>query len=295
VGALFDAYLAVDWSARSRPSPARPTPDSIWVAQRCGRSGTEWNPRTRRAARELLETLLAEHMAAGRRVFAGFDFALGYPAGFARSLGLAGSRAPWLRLWQELERRVIDETDNGNNRFDVAAGLNARCGGVTPGPLWGCPEAHRSPTLMPKSPGFPYVVGSGAALPRLRWTDRGGVQPVWKLYGNGSVGSQTLLGIPVVAYLRTTFGSAGRVWPFETGFTAAASPIVYAEIWPSLARAAHDVEVPVKDQRQVRAMTMWLSDMDDAGRLADLFGRPPDLPPEGVAAAVEEEGWILGV
>lgn len=294
MGALFDAYLVVDWSARSRPSPDRPAPDSIWIGERADQGAAEFNLRTRRAARDHLESRIAFHIGARRRVLVGFDFALGYPAGFARSLGLCGPDRPWLATWRELERLVVDGGDNANNRFAVAADLNARCAGVTPGPLWGCPPDRECETLARISPGYPYPADSGA-LARLRWTDQGGVQPVWKLYGNGSVGSQTLLGIPVVAYLRRKFGDAARVWPFETGFGAVTSPVVYAEIWPTLAKAAYDVAVKVKDQRQVRAAAAWLSEMDDAKALSTLFARPRGLPDEGVAAAVHEEGWILGI
>jgi hypothetical protein len=325
VGALFDAYLVVDWSARSGPSPARPTPDSIWIGERAGSAAREWNPRTRRAARDLLEERLALHSSAGRRVICGFDFALGYPAGFARSLGLqsvadgagslgagAGSLGDgagslgggagsvgdgvWREAWRELERLVVDGADNANNRFTVAAELNRRCGGVTPGPFWGCPPAYRSETLASVSPGYPYPAGS-AELPRLRHTDRGAVQPVWKLYGNGSVGSQTLLGIPVAAYLRfqAAFHDRARVWPFESGFGVPESPIVYAEVWPTLARPHYDPSVGVKDQMQVRATALWLSTLDADDQLAALFGRPDGLSDEAIAQALEEEGWILGI
>jgi hypothetical protein len=294
VGALFDAYLVVDWSARSMPSPERPTPDSIWIGERAGGVAQEANPRTRRAARAHLELRIAFHLAARRRVFVGFDFALGYPSGFARSLGIAGADRPWRAAWNELERLVDDGADNANNRFTVAAELNARCGGAVPGPFWGCPPVRRCETLASVSPGYPYAARTGE-LARLRWTDQGGVQPVWKLYGNGSVGSQTLLGIPVVAHLRRRFDDQARVWPFETGFGAVTSPVVYAEIWPTLAKAAYDPAVEVKDQRQVRATAAWLSEMDDGDALGALFQRPPGLPGAGVTAAVDEEGWILGV
>ena len=303
----FDAYLAVDWSARSRPSPARPTADSIWIGDLCDCQFHERNPRTRHAARELIESRLAEHVGAGRRVLVGFDFALGYPAGFARSIGLTASElptsgqagsgpaapGPWSAVWGELERLIVDGPDNGNNRFEVAAALNARCGGAIPGPFWGCPLDRRSPTLEHVSPAYPYPAGS-ALLQRMRWTDRRGVQPVWKLYGNGSVGSQTLLGIPVVAHLRSVFPDS-RVWPLETGFTAGSAPVVYAEIWPTSASAWQEAGVPVKDQRQVRSVLAWLSTVDAEGDLAALFGPPEGPPDAAVAAAVEEEGWILGL
>jgi precorrin-8X/cobalt-precorrin-8 methylmutase len=49
-------------------------------------------------------------------------------------------------------------------------------------------------------------------------TDIGNMQPIWKLYGNGSVGSQTL-GIPHLTALRDDpeLASISKVWPLETG------------------------------------------------------------------------------
>jgi hypothetical protein len=307
---LFDAYLAVDWSARSTPSPARPSPDAIWVAETViGGSGratsgeTYW--RTRRACRDFLHRRLAEHVEAGRRVFVGFDFAYGYPSGFASSLGLNGEDPPWKLMWRELSRLIVDGPDNRNNRFAVAAELNRRCGAPAPGPLWGCPSARRTDTLETTSPrpGYPYPVGRGRAVDRWRWADRrqSGIQPVWKLMGSGSVGGQSLVGIPTLTYLRfePSLAPVSRVWPFETGFTGTPAPekgpfVVHAEIWPSNVPYAGDPTIAVKDQGQVRTVTRWLYEADVNGLLADLFDVPPQLPGDGVSAAVREEGRIIG-
>jgi hypothetical protein len=324
VARLFDAYVAVDWSARSLPSPARPSPDAVWVGETVvdgvRAAAQEWYWRTRYACREFLEERIAHHVDAGRRVFVGFDFALGFPAGFARALGLAGNLPPWRLVWREIERLIVDRDDNRNNRFEVAAGLNRRCGGHTPGPFWGCPPARRSACLESTSPscGYPFPLHEGEFLDRWRWVDRREprIQPVWKLFGNGSVGSQTLMGIPVVAYLRfrTRFSDVGKVWPFETGFTPepvprhsprpprttartvlAAEPFVlYGEIWPTITPRTHDGPAAVKDQAQVRTVAAWLARADEAGRLSAFYDRPDDLPGEALAAAVAEEGWIVG-
>ena len=34
---LFDAYMAVDWSARDTPSPRQPSRDAIWLAHQAAR------------------------------------------------------------------------------------------------------------------------------------------------------------------------------------------------------------------------------------------------------------------
>jgi hypothetical protein len=230
---LFDVYLAVDWSARSLPSPARPTRDALWVAEKLApeiddtdRGETYW--RTRQACLASIR----HHVKSGRRIFIGFDFCYGYPAGYAAALGLIGNTPPWHRIWNELTRLVQDSPTNANNRFSVAATLNARCAGLIPGPLWGCSATSNIPPLAPKSPGFPYQVRQGLTLEQFRHTERrriGGQpvgQPVWKLYGSGSAGGQTLLGIPAVCHLRDDpeFAAISQVWPVETGFTPTPIP-----------------------------------------------------------------------
>lgn len=308
---LFDVYIAVDWSARSKPSPVRPSPDALWVGERLASqppdradvNETYWS--TRHTCHAYLRGRLAHHAALGRRVFIGFDVAYGYPAGFAAALGLTGGLPPWRLTWDELTRLIVDNPDNSNNRFDVAAALNARCGGPAPGPLWGCPAGRALPSLEIKSPaaGYPYPVRPGLALERLRRVDRSerGVQPVWKLIGSGSVGGQCLVGIPVVCRLRDdpALSAMSAVWPFETGFTPTPTPatgpcILHAEIWPGLVSDALDPDIAIRDRAQVRATVRWLSKLDEDGRLGALFAIPDSLHPEGVAASVEEEGWILG-
>ncbi len=306
---LFDVYLAVDWSARSLPSPAVPTRDALWVGEKLAAGiadsevpgETYW--RTRQACLAYVRARLLHHVQARRRVFLGFDFPYGYPGGYATALGLGGDAPPWRRIWDELRRLVLDDSTNGNNRFAVAAILNARCGDPTPGPLWGCPVSVHLPTLAPTSPAYPYPIQAGLVLERLRWVDRHvrAVQPVWKLYGNGSVGSQSLVGIPAVCRLRDdpALSAMSRVWPFETGFTSTPTPhqgpsIVHAEIWPGIVRSSLDPTIAIRDQAQVQAVVRWLADLDAVGQLGMLFAAPADLPPEVLAICVEEEGWILG-
>ncbi len=306
---LFDVYLVVDWSARSSPSPARPSRDALWVAEVCAPDVVEpgilsesyW--RTRQACLAHIRSRLLWHVSQRRRVFVGCDFCYGYPAGYSAALGLAGAAPPWRRIWQELSRLVRDDADNGNNRFEVASLLNARCGGAMPGPHWGHPASLNVPMLPAKSMAFPYLTGSGIVLHRFRLTERlaHGVQPVWKLAGSGSVGGQTLLGIPAVCRLRDdpALAAISRVWPFETGFTPVPTPaagpwILHAEIYPGLAAEPLDPALTIRDQAQARAMARWLCDLDTAGRLGALFAAPPDLSEEALHICVQEEGWILG-
>ena len=315
---LFDVYIAVDWSARSVPSPRKQTRDAIWVAEALAEDSTGDAPpisdsywQTRLACRLYLHDRLLQHISQGRRVFLGFDFAYGYPSGFAKALHLYKDQRDqedlpaWRKVWNELSRLIQDDENNHNNRFEVAAALNERCGGSPDGPFWGCPADCQSPTLSRKSPaqGYPYVTTRKIALERLRWTDKSvrGVQPVWKLLGSGCVGGQTLVGIPTVCKLRDDplLAPVSRVWPFETGFTPATIPrtepfILHAEIWPSIAPNLYDHRSTIPDQGQVRAVVCWLRELDILHRLHELFAQPKELSDEMVKACIEEEGWITG-
>jgi hypothetical protein len=329
---LFDAYLAIDWSARDSPSPRKPSRDAVWLAHQSARhdiTATVY-ARTREECFEKLRSLLAGHAASGDRVFVGFDFPFGFPSGFASALGLmpaaggpaarpvvprreprpAGRAGPdgragqaWRLIWEELSGLISDEPDNRNNRFDAAASLNRRCGDH-PGPLWGCPAGAPRPWLPARSPRYPYTARHGPMLEKLRWTEKRqpGTQPVWKLFGAGSVGSQCLMGIPYVLRLRddAELSAVSRIWPFETGFAepGASRPpgepfVMHAEIWPTLAPGRNAVAA-IKDEDQVRAMVAWLRSLDDRGWMEELLRTPPGLSVRALHEVLSEEGWIAG-
>ena len=92
------------------------------------------------------------------------------------------------------------------------------------------------------------------------------MQPIWKLYGNGSVGSQALVGIPHLTALRNdpVLAPVSSVWPFETGLRRLPSRncrdwlILHAEIYPSL--VAVETTGEVKDRAQVRQHLLFLSE-----------------------------------
>jgi hypothetical protein len=311
---LFDAYLAIDWSARNGVSPARPAENAVWVGERLAPGlvdptvicETHW--RTRASCVAHLRGRLLHHAKAARRVFIGFDFAYGYPAGFCAGLGLTDVLPSWRRVWNELSRLIVDDEKNRNNRFVVAAELNRRCGPPGPGPFWCCRKGVESLTLKSRSPEekYPYKVREGLEIGELRQAERflpkvPKVQPTWKLFGQGSVGSQTLVGIPKVAKLRDDpqLAQKSQVWPFETGFTPNPTPargpfILHAEIWPGVVTLIRDPLCPIRDQLQVRTMVRWLSCLDAQNQLGQLFDSPVGIQPAVLAQCIEEEGWILG-
>ncbi len=266
---MFDSIAIVDWSAAGTASPARPSADAIWV----GVAGAEPQYfRTRLAAEAWLAGWSAAETAAGRRVLIGFDFPMGYPAGFAlRLTGMSKAQAVW--AW--LADRIVDGPDNANNRFDVAAAINRSFG--KGGPFWGCPAGKASGTLHPRK----QVDYPGLGLPERRAVEQivPRAQPVWKLFTTGSVGSQMLMGLPLIHRMAQQRGVS--VWPFD-----AVGPVTLAEVYPSLlAGAVQASNDAIKDRAQVRILAKALAALARTGQLAGLFDAP-DI--------AREEGWILG-
>ncbi len=295
---LFETHIIVDWSARSKPSPARPSPDSIWWA--AIREGCALEPqyeRTRHDAVENLAAFIGGELNAGRRVLAGFDFPFGYPEGVAARLTGRAS-APALRDW--LTARIADRPDNGNNRFAVAEEMNRCWPGL--GPFWGRPSVWHYPEIPVRARDRTCRDGHPSER-RIADLRASGAKTVWQLAYAGSVGSQVLVGLPALKRLLEDprIGGRGAVWPFDTGLQAPdtrETPFVIAEIYPSLlrkeiARRRRDGEVP--DRAQVRVNAAAFARLDRRGGLAPLFEGACGLSPDECRAVVEEEAWILGL
>ncbi|MEM9667742.1 MAG: hypothetical protein AAF950_02365 [Pseudomonadota bacterium] len=298
---LFDAYIMVDWSAASKPVTGA---NSIWIGilardARLRMVFQAVNPDTRLKAREFLTDIIAKLHRRGDKVLLGFDFSLGFPAGTASTLGLdVSGHAPWQAMQAHLSTKMKEKPDNSNPRFAVAAGMNYAIS-KGPFPFWGAPKRDQVKTLSGTKGDF-----ENGTLPEFRETENylkaqklGNPKSCWQLAYTGSVGSQTLTGIPHIKALRETIEGA-RLWPFETGFkpldeeSLTEISLLICEIYPS----AIDV-VPeageVVDRAQVRAIAHHYSDLDKTGRLAGYFA-PPDSLEEGKIGSIEaEEGWIL--
>jgi precorrin-8X/cobalt-precorrin-8 methylmutase len=289
IGPLFDSIAMVDWSAANQPRQGR---DSIWLCWRGPDGDMIENPRTRHAATALLSELLARATTRGERVLLGFDFPFGYPSGFAARLGLSGS--PWRAVWDEIARLIKDDSRNRNNRFCVAANLNER---ISKGrfPFWGCPAGKAGPFL---SATFHRAHDLDSLAERRLIDGRAympGAQPCWKLCYTGSVGSQSLTGIPVVRQLRDDprWQAGARIWPFETGLAATTgAQVIFAEVYPSLWK--HGDEQP-KDKAQVCEVVRRFAAWDRKGELARLFKGDPGLDPDQRRRVETEEAWTLGV
>jgi hypothetical protein len=297
VARLFNAYVIVDWSAASKPTTGA---DSVWIGVlkrdvRFRMAFEAHNPATRAEAEKLIGGILDDRAKRSERTFIGFDFPLGFPRGLARGLNLPGDE-PWRAVWNQIDRMVKDKADNTNNRFGVGSEINRRLTGG-PFPFWGVPPKDALTTLQPKR-GRDHGPGD---LPEFRHTELAikGSSPVWKLYYQGSVGGQAILGIPVVRRLKLARGDGFRIWPFETGWKALAEAdldgvdALAAEVNASAIKATV-LPGETKDVAQVRATAEHFARLDEGGKLGAAFAPPKEMPADLALDVEREEGWSLG-
>ena len=296
----FDYFIAIDWSSRAKPSPLKPTKDAIWIGEGAadGRVSSRYF-RTREAAVVYVEKKLIRLIKRNQRVLVGWDFSFGYPQGLGAALKIKKKR-PWKQIWKLLDRLIVDEADNYNNRFTVGAELNRRIS-LGSGPFWGVP-AGQSGIFLGSKRDFNYpVVNKHAVLKERRMVEERvpKMQPGWKLAYAGSVGSQALLGIPRLfrlSFKHDQLRSNSFVWPFETKFTKwmpAGACVVHAEIYPSMIPLKGKPKLP--DRAQVRAYVGWLQQEQASGALADALAGPPDLSKKERKRVLRHEGWVLGI
>ncbi|MDU9005654.1 molybdopterin-binding protein [Sedimentitalea todarodis] len=269
----FDTFVVVDWSGGNDRGPTAKK-DAIWAC--IARDGQVEGPvyqRNRQVAEDWLRDLVETEIAAGRRLLIGFDFPFGYSAGFCRAL--TGNDDP-LALWDWIESR-IEDAPKGNNRFDLAGEINRRIGNGR-GPFWGN-GLRRDIDGLPRNKAN---YANDFAERRACETLAKGSFSCWQLSGAGAVGSQVLMGVPVLARLRRQFSETVAVWPFEPLDT----PVALVEIWPGLINPAvkqAEANGELRDAAQVRLLVRALSRLDPA-TLGELL-----------AVDAPEEGWIMGL
>lgn len=291
-GQLFDRIIIAGWSDADAPTRGE---NSIWRAS--ADVATDETSCVNSATRHLATKALVEDLTgtAGRRVFLGFDFPLGFPTGFARRL--VGPTANWRAVWTAVDDAVTDGDDNSNNRYDAGAALNTRAG-MSPGPFWGCPPDADHGSVRPTRPqtfaGLPEY-----RIAEQRLANRGVSTPtVWQLHGDLAAGGRALLGMPLVRALAERSGLAKRVrlWPFETGITETPTrgsddAVVVGEIWPwsyELDPRAH----PLPGAARAISTAHHLAALDRRGKLGSLFA--PPVREDDLLVVEREEGWILG-
>ncbi len=293
---LFNAYVMVDWSANSKPKTGA---DSIWIGVlkrdvRFQFGFESFNTPTRADAETRLNAVLDDLKKRGEKALLGFDFPLGFPRGTGAALKLKNES--WAGMWAFLAANVVDKKDNTNNRFAVANKMN-RLMTDEARPFWGSPPKDVQRWLSSTKPpehGLdvpPVMRHADIAIP--------GVKPIWQIFGNGTVGSQAIVGIPAVGRLKTARGDALKVWPFETGYKTLTAAdlenvdVVATEVYPSMVKA-EPLPGDVKDLAQVRALCQHFAKLDEAGKLAPAFGPTKGMAADAVLDAEREEGWILG-
>jgi hypothetical protein len=263
----FDRVVMVDWSGGNDRGPW-PKRDAIWIGED---GAAPVYCRNRQVAEGWLGDRIAAALGAGERLLIGVDFPFGYPAGFARAL--TGRDDP-LAVWNWLAVR-IEDAPKANNRFDVAGGVNLRLGAGR-GPFWGNGLTRDVDGLPRTKRGYKTPFPDRRAC-EIRAK---GAFTCWQLAGAGAVGSQVLMGLPVLWRLRARFRGRLSVWPFEP----LGPPVALVEIWPGLIeRAVKAAPDTIRDAAQVRLLASALAALP-AARLAEMLD-----------VTAPEEGWILGL
>jgi len=258
----------VDWSG-GNDRGAAPKKDAIWACVVRGAAAEQ--PvylRNRQLAEDWLAGLVETELTAGRRLFLGFDFPFGYPAGFARAL--TGKADP-LRLWNWFEDR-IEDSPGSNNRFDLAGEINRKFGGQ--GPFWANGLKRGIDGLPRRKDRYRNPFPDRRAVEHLAK----GSFTCWQMAGAGAVGSQVMMGLPVLSRLRRRFAGQVAAWPFEP----LDAPVALVEIWPSLTLGQPPAGM-IKDAWQVQQAAL------------ELTRRPVAELERLLNIHAPEEGWILGV
>lgn len=281
----FDRFIMVDWSAANKPTKGK---DSIWIAVLEEGEGMKcWNPATRQEAFEDLLGLCKRGLVEAKRTLVGFDFPFGYPAGMADYFSLPKADHSWQRIWSFLNKELEDDAGNKSNRFEVGNALNEKVA-VETGPFWGHPSNLDFDNLQMKRPPTYEIAERRLAdslIPK--------AQPVWKLAYAGSVGSQSLTGIPRVHQLRNhaSLLQHTAVWPFEDFRN---KPLVLAEVYPSFWDMVFRPE-EFKDAQQVKNVVQIMKGAQNQGELTAWMESPFKRTASETQSITTEEAWILGL
>ena len=275
--------LVVDWSANSKPKTGA---DSIWIGDAYG---NRVNPSTRVEAIQFLKDLISSEDDEQKWLIA-FDFSFGVPCKDGREDG--GCPVPWWgestnvqdepadhwhsEFWKKVcdgfpKPSSFDDNNKGAElRWRVANELNKDFQKEL---FWGCPEKRQNDLAFLSS----KKGDRGEIEYEKRKTDEEivGAKSPWQLLGNGSVGSQMLMGICHLQRWIVEGRGEISVWPFEESHKR----IVFAETFPSHPNFADLIEEIhrhccglVKDAVQVTAVARCLQeDLDDSeNQLFDL-------------------------
>jgi hypothetical protein len=286
----FDAYAAIDFSAASRPVVGA---DSCWLsmvrASRQQGAILTRNFRTRYAMREWLQEVASGLVRRGERLLVCADVALGYPTGFGSILGRALGEGDLsaTQVLDALALLVEDGVSNRNNRFEAAALVNRLSGRAL---FWGRPRGLSGDLerWLPRSPGEPGPLLPNPLRAYRACEERLARLPssVWRLYGTGAVGGQSLLFARFLWDLREGLGRDGVcIWPFADGDEG---QVLVAECWPSLWVSRRAI-ASLPDPIQTRVVAETVAEMDRSGELREALAVGHRRP------EARSEGWILGL
>jgi hypothetical protein len=266
----FRRAIAVDWSGRADRAGQR---RAIWTAT--ARDGALTSLETGRDRREAVAALLAA-LDAEPWTIVGLDFAFSWPRWYLDAEGLADAGDAWRRAGElaVVPARLLPRPFWGAGIRRLAdAGLEGR-------------ERYR---LTETTPG---AVAAGA-------------RSTFHARGNGTVGLQSIRGMPHLAELRR---AGVAVWPFDV--PRARSPIA-VEIFPRMIarrlapggasgvtfRAGVVGALPVAALAGValaRDLALANQDAFDAAVSAIALSRGEIAPEAPVGEAAAREGWIWG-
>lgn len=283
--AAFDVYLFSDYSGARRPGKAIVPAVAIGAGQTVVIAGRY----TRESLVMCLLTILRAASARGLRVVLGVDHQYGLPIAFGRELQL--DESSWRTALEQLSRGNARRRPLPDSQGDAARQLNEELRGLGHGDyFWSGTkgEDYGIPLTDPRK-------GQGG-LRRLTETliRHGAPMCFNKIGDNGSVGGQTLVGLPHLLSLLDRARAEGlrlKAWPFDGVRLSDPeySPAhVLVEMYPSAVRPNH---VEQADDADAVESVNYMQQLDRAGKLlalADLSNLSAKEQQQ-----VRFEGWIL--
>lgn len=283
---LFDVYIAVDFSG-SKDAGRQKASIAFVEAQRGEPPDIQQERFNRFEVVLYLLQRLFYHSSKGKRVLCGFDFSYSFPQGFWDAL--TGQSEMWPAITSGLVNGIanlppIVEKPESNARgwAELANKKLAHSLDTGIGPFWG-PGFSQS-----TDPRFPF---SKVPFKEYRLTEQrgSGFKPIFKVGGAGSVGLQSLCGLPYLFHIQTTCvqqKTSLHCWPFD-GWNPEGTAHYLVEWYPALYNKGQK-----SHEQDALACIEWAMEMDDDDLLSDYFS--PALSDEEKAQAAIE-GWILGI
>ncbi len=278
-GALFDAYAFADYRGGRHDGPGVVLCFALGPGPVC----QVGEVRNRETLDRALKRLLRHASERGARLCFGQDHQYGVPVGFARELELPTD--DWRTGMEVLFSGPRGACARGGNAGEFARVVNEalRARGAEPY-FWSATKAgYGLPSSAPRTEG------------RYRLTEKSHGFPFSRIGDSGTVGGQTIVGLPrILDLLRWAEGEGipVAVWPFD-GLRVGELPEhghVMWEPYPTLVRAKG---IAQSDLNDAHAATEWARDEDRSGALPSTL----DLSRLDLADhhRVRIEGWIAGV